>query len=89
MLELRGYPNAQCKIKNGQELVGNFTVPSIVNLGPEVGKVETNCTFNNNPVVSRIELTDHRCQDQIVVKGPCPKATSTVKSVAIIISHSK
>ena len=89
ILELTGKPSTQCEITNDQKVVGTFTVPSTVNLGSEVGKVEANCTINNKTVVSKIQTVKAQCQDQLVVKGPCPKPTSTVESVEIIIRQSK
>ena len=89
VLELDGRPSTQCEITNDRKFIGTFTVPSTVNLGSEVGNVEANCTINNKTVVSKIQVADSRCQDQLVVKGPCPKPTSTVESVEIIIRQSK
>ena len=89
VLELTGKPSTLCEITNDQTVIGTFTVPSIVDLGSEVGKVEANCTVNNKTVVSKIQAADGQCQDQLVVKGPCPKTTSTVGSVEIIIKQSK
>lgn len=89
LLELTGKPSTKCEITNDQKVVGTFTVPSTVNLGLEVGTVEANCTINNKTVVSKIQTANAQCQDQLVVKGPCPKATSTVESVEIIIRQSK
>lgn len=88
-LELTGKPSTQCKITHDQEIIGTFTVPSTVKLGSEVGTVEANCTINNKTVVSKIQAANAQCQDQIVVKGPCPKPTSTVESVEIIIRQSR
>lgn len=89
VLDLTGKPSTKCEITNDQKVVGTFTVPSTVNLGLEVGTVEANCTINNKTVVSKIQTANAQCQDQLVVKGPCPKATSTVESVEIIIRQSK
>lgn len=89
VLELDGRPSTQCEITNDRKFIGTFTVPSTVNIGSEVGKVEANCTINNKTVVSNIQAADARCQDQMVVKGPCPKSTSTFESVEIVIRHSK
>lgn len=88
-LELTGKPDAQCKITSNQRVVGTFTVPSSVNLGSKVGKLEANCTLNNKSVVSKIQSADAQCQDQLVVKGPCPKPTAKVESVEIIIRQSR
>ena len=89
VVELTGKPSAKCEITNDQKIIGTFTVPSTVNLGSEVGTVEANCTMNNETVGSKIQAADGQCQDQLVVKGPCPKPTSTVESVEIIIKQSK
>ena len=89
VLELTGKPSAQCEITNDQKVIGTFTVPSTINLGSEVGKVEANCTMNNKTVITKVEAADAQCQDQIVVKGPCPRPTAAVESVEIIIRQSK
>lgn len=89
VLAITGKPSTQCEITHDQKIIGTFAVPSTVNLGPEVGKVEANCTINNKTVVSKIQTVNAQCQDQLVVKGPCPKPTSTVESVEIIIRQSK
>ena len=89
LLELTGKPSAQCEITNDQKVIGTFTVPSTINLGSEVGNVEANCTMNNKTVVSKIQAANAQCQDQLVVKGPCPKPNSTVESVEIIVRQSK
>ena len=89
LLELKGNPDARCEVLNDKKIIGTFTVPSTVNLGSKVGKVEANCTLNNKTIVSKIQAADAQCQDQLVVKGPCPKSTSTVESVEIIIRQSK
>ena len=88
-LELTGKPSTQCEITHDQKIIGSFTVPSTVNLGSEVGNVEANCTMNNKTVVSKIQAANAQCQDQLVVKGPCPKPNSTVESVEIIVRQSK
>ena len=88
-LELTGKPSTQCEITNDQKVIGTFPVPSTINLGSEVGKVEAKCTINDKTIVSKIQTADRQCQDQLVVKGPCPKPTSTVESVEIIIRQSK
>jgi len=89
LLELTGKPSTQCEITHDQKIIGTFTVPSTVNLGSEVGTVEANCTINNTTVVSKIQAADAHCQDQLVVKGTCPKQTSAVDSVEIIVRQSK
>lgn len=89
VLELTGKPSAQCEITNDQKVVGTFSVPSTVNLGSEVGKMEANCTINNKTIGSKIQAAGDQCQDQLVVKGRCPKPTSKVESVEIIIKRSK
>ena len=89
LLELQGNPDTRCEILNDKKIIGSFTVPSSVNLGSKVGKLEANCTLNNKSVVSKIQSADAQCQDQLVVKDLCPKPTSTVKSVEIIIRQSR
>jgi len=88
-LELTGRASTECEITNDQKVVGTFSVPSTINLGSEVGKIEANCTMHNKTVVSTVQAADGQCQDQIVVKGPCPKTTSIVESVEIIIRQAK
>lgn len=88
-LELTGKPNTRCEIKNDTRVVGTFTVPSTINLGSGVGKVEAYCTINNQMVVAKVHAKDPQCHDQIVVKGPCLKPTSTIDSVEIIIRQSQ
>ena len=89
VLELTGKPSTLCEITNGQTVIGTFTVPSIVDLGSEVGKVEANCTVNNKTVVSKIQAADGQCQDQLVVRGTCPKPISKVEPVMVIIRQSE
>ena len=89
LLELKGNPDTRCEILNDQTVIGTFTVPSIVDLGSEVGKVEANCTVNNKTVVSKIQAADGQCQDQLVVRGTCPKPISKVEPVMVIIRQSK
>ena len=89
VLELDGRPSTQCEITNDRKFIGTFTVPSTVNLGSEVGKVEANCTVNNKTVVSKIQAADGQCQDQLVVRGTCPKPISKVEPVMVIIRQSK
>jgi len=89
VLELTGTPSTQCEITNDEKVVGTFTVPSTVNLGSEVGKIEANCIMNNKTVVAKVKAADAHCQDQLVVKGTCPKQTSAVDSVEIIVRQSK
>ena len=89
VLELTGKPSTQCEITNDQKVVGTFTVPSTINFGSRVGIIEANCTLNNMTIVSQIQAADAQCQEQLVAKGPCPKPTSTVGSVEIIIRQSR
>ena len=89
LLEMTGEPSTRCEIINDQKVIGTFTVPSTINLGSQVGKVEANCRINNKPVVSKIQTTDAQCQEQLVVKGPCTKPTAKVESVEIVIRESE
>jgi len=86
---MTGKPPTRCEITNEQKVIGTFTVPSIVKLGSEVGKIEAKCTINNKTVALKIQAADHQCQDQLVVKGPCTKPTAKFESVEIIIRQSK
>lgn len=88
LLELNGNPNTRCEILNDQKLIGSFTVPSSVNLGSKVGKLEANCTLNNKPIASRIQVASPQCQNQIIVKGRCSAPTVTVETVEIIVKQS-
>ena len=88
LLELKGNPHTRCEILNDKKIIGSFTVPSSVNLGSKVGKLEANCTLNNKPVASQIQVADRQCQDQIVINGPCPTPTATGEAVEIKIKQS-
>ena len=88
-LELAGKPSTLCEITNDQKVIGTFPVPSMINFGSEVGKVEAKCTINDKTVVSKIQTANAQCQDQLVVKGTCPKPISKVEPVMVIIRQSK
>jgi len=89
VLEISGNPETRCKIWNDQRMIGTFTVPSIVELGSKIDEIEADCATDDRNITSTTQSADAQCQDQIVVKGPCPKTTSTVESVEIIIRQSK
>jgi len=89
VLELNGEPFTRCEITNDQKVIGTFPVPSMINFGSEVGKVEAKCTINDKTVVSKIQTANAQCQDQLVVKGTCPKPISKVEPVMVIIRQSK
>jgi hypothetical protein len=88
-LELSGVRDTSCEITHNQIPIGTFVVPSTVDLGGNVGTIEAQCRLHTRVVRANVRASEPKCQDQIVIKGPCVTTTTMSGTVDILVKRAR